>query len=105
MKRLVLVTLSLALGLVANAYATTIEVLPLERLSQISTHAVQATCVKLESRWSADKSYIYTRAQYRVSDTIRGDLNARTIVVNLPGGKVGDTRSVVIGRADRSHRR
>lgn len=79
------------------AQATTMELLSLKALTAYSSHVVRGKFVKLESMWTKDRSAIYTRAVFRVEETVAGEPPGDEIVVYLPGGQVGDTTTLVIG--------
>ena len=83
-----------------GAEATTLELLPLETLTTLSSHVVRGKFVEIESAWNEDKTAIYTRAKFRVEETVAGDISGNEIVVYLPGGRVGDTTQVVVGAPD-----
>lgn len=77
--------------------ATTIVPLSLETLTAHSSHVVRGRIMNTESRWSEDKTAIYTQAVFRVDEAVVGDAPGQEIVVYLPGGTVGDTSTFVLG--------
>jgi hypothetical protein len=52
------------------------------------------------SYWNEAKTFILTDFRVAVSDTLKGSLATREITVTVPGGKVGDLTSVIVGGAD-----
>ena len=98
MKRsLTIVTLLFA---AAVAHATTMLKLDLKTLTERADRVVLGTVEQTVSRWTTDKSAIYTEAQVRVARSYKGDVKAGdVIVVRREGGTVDGIGMRVYGAA------
>jgi hypothetical protein len=76
--------------------ATTLVQMSLEQLSQASSVVVRGHAVAQESRWNAAHTQIVTLTTIAVEGAIKGSA-ARTVVVEQPGGRVGNIRLRVAG--------
>lgn len=83
-------------GLVAgSANATTLVRMSLEQLSQAASDIVRGHVVSQEMRWNETNTQIMTLTNIAVDQRIKGRTPA--VVVEQPGGTVGNTRSRVAG--------
>jgi hypothetical protein len=98
MKRsLIAVTLFAA---AAVAHATTMLKLDLKMLTERADRVVLGTVESTVSRWTPDKSAIYTEAQIRVARSYKGDVKAGELVaVRREGGSVDGIGMRVYGAA------
>lgn len=80
------------------ARATTLVRLGLEQLSQASTEIVRGRVISQESRWNQDHTQIVTFTTLEVQDAMKGHPPA-TVVIEQPGGTVGNIRVRVAGTA------
>ncbi len=62
----------------------------LEDLTKASTSIVHGETVQVRSFWTSDNRYIMTEATIQVEETVRG-MASTSIVVTIPGGRVGNT--------------
>ncbi|MEJ2418222.1 MAG: hypothetical protein P8Y45_15105 [Exilibacterium sp.] len=93
--------LILAFGILLTCTASArMKPLTVTELVKQSTHVVEAELLKIDSHWSADKTYIYTAATFKINSVLRGKIASENIVVYLPGGEIGNTRQLVIGAPD-----
>ena len=51
---------------------------------------VVGTVREIESQWNADHSQIYTLVNVAVEEWVKGELRGKEIVINKPGGTVGE---------------
>jgi hypothetical protein len=58
-------------------------------LTRMSTAVVHAQVTEVRSAWNDEKTFIFTYVTLRVDETFRGEAT-ETVVVRVPGGKVGD---------------
>lgn len=77
--------------------ATVLEVLSLDDLTRLSSQAVTARCMTLESRRDERRDTIFTRAVFEVERTMVGDRSLEEVSVLLPGGSVDGDSVLVIG--------
>lgn len=52
------------------------------------------------SYWNAAGTFILTEVRVAVSEVLKGSVAAREITVTIPGGRVGDLASVIVGGAN-----
>lgn len=64
--------------------------LPLSRLSSDADTIVLGEVVSLESYWSMDRSTIVTIVMLDVQRVIKGELSSRQVLIQFPGGEIGD---------------
>jgi hypothetical protein len=84
-------------GLVAaSANATTPVRMSLEQLSQLASDIVRGHVVSLETRWNESNTQIVTLTTIAVGQRIKGRAPV-TVVVEQPGGTLGNIRSRVPG--------
>jgi hypothetical protein len=80
--------------LTALLSATTIVPVSVERLTQESSHVVEAQASQSWSQWNPQHSLIFTYTKFQVERTLKGQAPA-TIVVKQPGGSAeGYTQKV-----------
>jgi hypothetical protein len=63
------------------------------KLKQLTTGSdiiITGKVAKQKSSWNSDKTRIYTEATVQVDQYLKGNNQANTVVVNYPGGEVGD---------------
>jgi len=75
--------------LCTNTYAV-MKGLSTEKLTRSSEMVVRGEVKEVKSYWSDDGKTIFTSATISIRDIIRGKLVQKTIVVEYPGGQVGD---------------
>ncbi len=80
----------------APAAATTLVHLSLEQLSQASSDVVRGRAVSQESRWNDAHTQIVTLTTVEVEQTLKGSAG-QTMVIEQPGGAVGNLRVRVAG--------
>ena len=61
-----------------------------EDLVKRSEYIIQGVVTHVESKWSSDGKTIVTLTQIEPSDFLKGSLSQKTIIVETPGGEVGD---------------
>ncbi|MFA6470831.1 MAG: hypothetical protein WCU00_02230 [Candidatus Latescibacterota bacterium] len=61
-----------------------------EKLTKLSESVINGKVEKTEAQWSEDKKTIITRATIQINKVIRGNLNNNEIIVEYPGGEIGD---------------
>jgi hypothetical protein len=86
----------LLLLVAAGASATTLVLMSLEQLSQAASDVVRGRVVSQEMRWNESNTQIVTLTTISVSQRIKGRAQA-AVVVEQPGGTVGNIRSRVAG--------
>jgi hypothetical protein len=64
--------------------------IPLKRLVYESEAIVIGRVHSIQCEWSLDKQLILTVVKVRVQETIRGDLMMPEIMLEVPGGRMGD---------------
>lgn len=79
--------------------ATTLIAMDVPALTRASDLVVRGTVMRVESRWTQDKSRIMTDSELVVSQVLKGNLTSNTVVVMQPGGVVGDVGQLVHGVA------
>lgn len=87
-----------ALLLAPVASATTLLAEDLASLTRSSTAVVRGTVVASTARWTADKARIVTETTLSVRERWKGEAGA-TVVVQQPGGEVGEVGQLVHGVA------
>jgi hypothetical protein len=92
--------LFLALGLctllAANAHATVVPAVGLDRMVSESELIVRGTVSDVEPRWSDEDSTIYTYVTFDQVDVIAGE-HAGPLTLRFEGGQIGDHRVEVDG--------
>lgn len=85
-------------GLFASvpAHATTLVELSLEQLSQASTEIVRGRAIAQEARWNSSHTTILTLTTIEIEQTFKG-APRRTVVIEQPGGALGNIRVRVPG--------
>ena len=86
----------LALLAAVSAQATTLVHLSLEQLSQASSDVVRGRAVSQEVRWNDSHTQILTVTTVEIEQTLKGTPR-RTMVIEQPGGAVGNLRVRVSG--------
>ena len=61
---------------------------------------VVGEAVDAASYWNEDRSFILTDVRVAVTDVLKGSLAKREVTVTVPGGKVGELTSVIVGGAE-----
>jgi hypothetical protein len=87
-----------ALLLAPVASATTLLAEDVASLTRSSSAVVRGTVVESKARWTADKARIVTETTVTVSERWKGDA-AATVVIQQPGGEVGEVGQLVHGVA------
>jgi len=90
-------TVLLTVALQTPTWATTVQVLPVERLAETSSHVVRAEVQSIESFWNQDKSVIFTRVVLRSERVLRGDDVPGEFTLLLPGGTVEGKTTIIVG--------
>ncbi len=85
-----------ALALTASLSATTLISVPVERLTQVSTHVLEGRSQSTWSAWNQQHSMIYTYTRFAVGNALKGQAPA-TVIVKQLGGTVGHTQQRVAG--------
>jgi len=94
--RLSLAVVLLALWGIGSADAATVLRLELPEVTARADHIVHGDVVELRAVWSDDHRRIYTDAEVRVRDTLKGEPNAR-IMVRLLGGEIDGVGQIIPG--------
>jgi len=68
---------------------------PLADLVQGAQTIVQGRVLEVRSAWSLDNSLIVTLVSLQIQEILKGQAAAPTILIQTPGGQVGDLRLVV----------
>lgn len=89
---------AVALVLALPAMATSMVAQDLTALTRASDAVVHGKVKNVESHWTGDHKQIVTDVQIDVSEFIKGK-GAKTLVVQQPGGEVGDIGQKVSGLA------
>ena len=92
--------LAAALGLAAPAGASSFARMGLDELVDENPTIVVGEVVGSRSYWNDAQTFILTDYRIAVSDVLKGAVASREITVTIPGGKVGDLTSVIVGGAD-----
>lgn len=97
-------TWTLRLGLMAVALlprpgtATVLVPATLAELAEASTVVALGQARDLESRWNEDRTAIFTVFRFEIEEVLVGEPLAGDVVpVQVPGGRIGDLRTVVLG--------
>ncbi len=61
---------------------------------------VVGEAVDARSYWNDDRSFILTDVRVTVTEVLKGSLAKREVTVTVPGGKVGELTSVIVGGAE-----
>jgi hypothetical protein len=93
-RKILWMTIAVALCLALSAAATTIVKMDLDGLTSAAQVVARGRCVASETR--LDGGYIWTFTTFEVSETLKGSA-ARQISVRLLGGKVGHMKATVDG--------
>ena len=88
-----------ALGSTAVAEASTLGRVDLDYLVAENDTIVVGEAVAARSYWNPARTFILTDVQLAVSQTLKGRI-ADEITVTVPGGKVGELTSVLVGGAE-----
>jgi hypothetical protein len=80
--------------LVLTAAALMIKV-PLSDLVGGAEEIILGRVTQVRSSWSLDNSLIVTLTSIEVRETIKGRTSSRTILIQTPGGQIGDLRLAV----------
>lgn len=92
-------TLAGALATALPAFATTLIAMDVPALTKAADVVVRGTVVRVEARWTMDRSRIVTDNEILVAQTYKGNVVAKTVVAMQPGGVVGDLGQKVHGAA------
>lgn len=90
-------TLKAALALVVllgTVSATTIVPVSLERLTNESSHVVEARIVSSESKWNPQHTLIFTYTKIQVMKTLKGATQSSLVVKQIGGSAEGYTQKV-----------
>jgi hypothetical protein len=94
-----LAIISLVTGVIAwSAEASSVIQAEVSELTAASDVVARGKVKKLESRWTADRHRIVTDVEIEVAETLKGSPE-RTVVIQQPGGVVGDIGQHVSGLA------
>lgn len=66
-----------------------------EELTKLSENVIVGKVEKTVAQWSEDGKTIITRATIQINNVIRGNLNKNKIIVEYPGGAIGDIELIV----------
>ncbi len=64
--------------------------LPLKQLVVSSKNIIIGNVSSVKSEWNTDRNMIYTIVRVMMIEIIKGDENPKTILIKVPGGKVGN---------------
>lgn len=81
---------AVALLLAGVALAATVQRLDFAGLTHLSTHVVTGRVLSGAPAWTPDGGAVVTLHQLEVAGTWKGELDATTIGVRTPGGRMGD---------------
>lgn len=90
----------LAASVLTPASASTFIRVSLEDLVAENETIVVGEVLGARSYWNEAGTFILTDVRMAVSEVLKGSVAAREITVTVPGGRVGDLVSVVVGSAD-----
>lgn len=79
--------------------ATTLLAMDVAALTKSSEVVVRGYVLKVEPRWTTDRSRIITDATIEISETWKGATGAKTLVAMQPGGEIGEIGQRVEGVA------
>jgi hypothetical protein len=85
---------------VAPANATTLIRMGLEDLVSANSTVIVGEVLDTESRWNEDLSFIVTDVRIAVHEVVKGRLSEEELTVTLPGGRVGDRATLIVGAAE-----
>ena len=94
MRKLIVLSLGLALLASIPCAATTVEKLTLDDLVQKSGRIIVGKCISRESRWNDRHTLILTAARFAVSEPIKGSSDTFVDVVTVGGTLDGFTQTV-----------
>ena len=94
MRKLIVLSLGLALLASIPCPATTVEKLTLDDLVQKSGRIIVGKCISRESRWNDRNTLILTTARFAVSEPIKGSSDTFVEVVTVGGTIDGITQTV-----------
>jgi len=97
---LVALGVATALGLAAPASASTFARLGLDDLVDQNKTIVVGEVMAARSYWNEARTFILTDFRLAVSEVLKGAVGTREVTITVPGGKVGDLTSVIVGGAD-----
>ena len=80
------------------AESTTLVRMSLDQLARAATAVVRARVVSQEARWNPEHTRIFTYTTLSVSEKLKG-ATAGTVVIQQPGGRVGNIHVFVPGTA------
>jgi hypothetical protein len=80
--------------LVGTASATTIIPVSVERLTNESSHVVEARIVSSDSRWNPQHTLIFTYTKVEVVKTLKGGSQSSLVVKQIGGSAEGYTQKV-----------
>jgi hypothetical protein len=89
-----LLILSLTIGLLSLASATTVIPMSVEKLVSTSSHVVEATAIQAWSEWNPQHTIIFTFTKFQVTRDLKGQIPATIIVKQLGGSAGGYTQRV-----------
>lgn len=99
MKRLVFKAVAVALVACSAAFATTLVALDVPGLTLASDTVVRGTVVSVEPHWSGDHARIFTDAEIRVTEVLKGSPSLTTLTAMQPGGEIGEVGQRIHGVA------
>jgi hypothetical protein len=85
-----------AVLLAASAFASTLQRMSLDQLSEASTEVIRGHVVSQETLWNPAHTRIYTYTTLAVEQTYKGN-PASTLIVQQPGGTIGNVHVFVAG--------
>ncbi len=99
MKRLVFTAVAMGLMAASAALATTLVALDVPGLTLASDTVVRGTVVSVEPHWSGDKARIFTDAEIKVTEVLKGSTSLTSLTAMQPGGEIGDVGQRIHGVA------
>lgn len=94
-----LILFAVAAGITAPLGATTLIREGLDELVATNQRVVMGEVVGARSYWNQDKTFILTDVRIAPDETLKGK-REREIVVTLPGGRVDDLTTLIVGGAE-----
>ncbi|MBS3943859.1 MAG: hypothetical protein KGZ42_00040 [Melioribacter sp.] len=97
LRKLKLVFLLLAYGTIMQA--TIMREATIKEMTKEANLIVMGRVELIESRWSRDGKMIMTYVTVSINNVIKGDQELKNLVVEVPGGTIGDVTATAMGEA------
>lgn len=90
---------AIATSITASLGATTLIREGLDELVASNQRVVVGKVIDAVSYWNQDKTFILTDVRIALDETLKGQ-SGRELTVTLPGGRVGDLTTLIVGGAE-----